>query len=140
MRYFSMLMLLFITVALSAQEAKQVSVSYVQDKAGPYETIILEGEIMHQIDHDEFILTDKTGSVKIGLKGLSAYEALSMGIVGKTVRVYGVVDRYHQWDNAEIRALKIRVVGSSATAPAGTEKTTTEDPNDIYMGWYLPSW
>ena len=124
-RFSSLFSLLFVAAALFAQEAKQVDVKYVQSQAGPYESIILQGNLTHQIDWDEFILSDGTGSVKVELEGPAKYE-MSQNLAGATVRVYGVVDKEHQWDNAEVKALKIRVVGQAQNqqpAAASAAKT-----------------
>lgn len=119
-RFSALLSLLFIAAALFAQEAKEVDVKYVQNQAGPYESIILQGNLTHQLDWDEFILSDGTGSVKVELEGPAKYE-MSQNLMGATVRVYGVVDKDHQWDNAEVKALKIRVVGQAQNQPAANQ-------------------
>ncbi len=127
MKYFSILVLSLVSVALFAQGAKQVDINYVQSKAAPYESIILQGDLTHQLDWDEFILTDGTGSVKLELEGPAKYE-MSQNLLGANVRVYGVVDKDHQWDRAEVKALKIRVMGQ-AKQPANNQKATAPAAN-----------
>lgn len=117
-KFFVMMIMAMVGASVFAQSVKQVTVGYAQSKASSYESVILEGKITAQIDHDEFILSDKSGSIKLELEGPSAYQALSQNMIGKMVRVYGVVDKDHQWDNAEIKALKIRLVSANADEAA----------------------
>lgn len=130
MKQISVLMiLLFVTGALFAQEAKQVNVKYVQNQAGPYENVILQGNITHQLDGDEFILSDSTGSVKVELEGPAKRQYYKVGqdLMGATVRVYGLVDKDHQWDNAEVKVLKMRIVSQAPQQSAPTDPDLSAD-------------
>lgn len=111
---------------LSAQDAQQTTVSYVKSKAKHYDNVILQGKITRQID-DEFILADNTGSIVIELEDQAEHAMYQYNLGGATVRVYGVVDKDHQWDNVEVKVLKIQVVGQAENQPAASATISTGD-------------
>lgn len=105
--------------SLTAQTASQVTVAFIKTKARHYDTVILQGKITAQVDDDEFILADDTGSIKIDLEDQAEYELRGAGqnIQGAVVRVYGSVDKDDWDDPAKVKVMKIRVV--SGGTPGG---------------------
>ena len=108
---------LFSIGLLSAQNAQQTTVSYVKSKAGHYENVILQGKITRQIDDDEFILADNTGSIIIELDDAAEHAMYQHNLRGATVRVYGVVDKDDWDDPVKVKVLKIRVVSGGSAIP-----------------------
>lgn len=102
---------------VTAQKVNQVAVAFVKSKAKHYDTVILQGKITRQVDDDEFILADNTGSIIIELEDEAEHAAYLMGpLQGATVRVFGVVDKDDWDDPVKVNVMKIRVVsGGSAS-------------------------
>ncbi|MGL4524488.1 MAG: NirD/YgiW/YdeI family stress tolerance protein [Spirochaetia bacterium] len=110
MKKFVVLLIFSLSMTLVGQPtAKEVKINYVKTKSSGYDAVIIEGKVVQQIDSDEFILQDETGSIKMELEGALEYEYRT-GLVGATIRVYAIVDKDGPWDNAELKAMKIRII------------------------------
>lgn len=110
-------MCVFAGINLTAQNAQQTTVSVVKSKARHYDNVILQGKITRQIDEDEFILADNTGSIIIELEDQAEYAVYQQNLRGATVRVYGVVDKDDWDDPVKLKVLKIRVVSGGTAVP-----------------------
>ena len=122
MKYISLsvLLILFLTATLTAQNVKEVKIDYCKTQATSYEKVIVQATVIQQVDSDEFILKDETGIIKMELEGAEAWE-FSQGIIGAVVRIYGAIDRDGPWDNAELKVFKLRIItkGTSSNNSPG---------------------
>ncbi len=103
---------------LMAQNAQQTStVSYVKSKGRHYDNVVLQGKVTRQIDDDEYILADNTGSIIIELEDQAEYAVYGHNLRGATVRVFGVVDKDDWDDPIKVKVLKIRVMSGGTAIP-----------------------
>lgn len=77
----------------------------------------MQGKITRQIDDDEFILADNTGSIIIELEDQAEHAMYQHNLRGATVRVFGMVDKDDWDDPVRVKVLKIRVIGSGSAIP-----------------------
>ncbi|MGL4524489.1 MAG: NirD/YgiW/YdeI family stress tolerance protein [Spirochaetia bacterium] len=110
-------LILSIPFFLFAQNAKEVKINYIKTKAQHYENVIVQGQISRQIDDDEYILSDESGSIKIELEEQAEYSVMGQSLKGATVRIFAMVDKDDWYDPAELKVFKIRVISGSATIP-----------------------
>lgn len=97
----------------SGQIVKSVTVEQAKKDVAHFSTIIIEGQMTHQIGDRDFVLTDSTGSIKLELTGETEYYADGEILLGSTVRVLGVVKK-RLWDDTVIEGVKLKVVNPSA--------------------------
>ena len=95
------------------QIVKSVTVEQAKKDVAHFSTIIIEGQLTHQIGDREFVLTDSTGSIKLELTGETEYYADGEILLGSTVRVLGVVKK-RVWDDTVIEGVKLKVLNPSA--------------------------
>ncbi len=97
----------------SGQIVKSVTVEQAKKDVAHFSTIIVEGQLTHQIGDRDFVLTDSTGSIKLELTSETEYYADGEILLGSTVRVLGVVKK-RLWDDTVIEGVKLKVVNPSA--------------------------
>lgn len=97
----------------SSQIVRAVTVDQAKKDVAHFSTIILEGQLTHQIGDRDFVLTDASGSIKIELTDETEYYVDGEILLGSTVRVLGVVKK-RLWDDTVIEGVKLKVVTPSA--------------------------
>ncbi len=97
----------------SGQIVKSVTVEQAKSDVAHFSTIIIEGQLTHQIGDREFVLTDSSGSIKLELTGETEYSADGEILLGATVRVLGVVKK-RLWDDTVIEGVKLKVITPSS--------------------------
>lgn len=111
-KFLLLVMSVLLLSSIAVQTISAATVAFVKTKAGNYDNVTLQGKITAQVDDDEYILADGTGSIKIELEDQAEYALRSTGrrVVGAQVSVTGVVDKDYD-DPTTVKVFKIRIIG-----------------------------
>jgi uncharacterized protein (TIGR00156 family) len=106
--------ILFIILLLSsnlwANEVYKSNVKAVINKSKNYDSVVLTGKLIKQIDDDEFIFQDETGEIKVEIESyVWSHIDSNMPILNTKIRILAIVDK-ELFDKTELEVSRIRLL------------------------------
>lgn len=94
---------------------RRATVAEIQSGVLHFTNVVVDGQLTHQFDDRQFILSDSTGSIPIELTDNSEYNLLGEIALGADVRVLGVV-KHRLWGDLVLEVVRMKVLSPSEIA------------------------
>lgn len=110
-KFFLLTFAMCVLANMTAQNIGTTTVAFVKSTANNGDNITMKGKITAQIDDDEYIFADKTGSIKLELEDEAEYSLRSAGkiVIGANVELSGIVDK-ERGDKTKIKVFEIHII------------------------------